>query len=132
MSTDRIKVGEVLVVNRSIKSPNGTYSLVLQDDGNFVLSGSGKPLWDSKTYESRKASKGILQADGNLRLFDDDNREKWSSGTGGKGNAGSLLIVQDNGDVVIKSNDNTIWSTNTAPKPVPKFEMPVGIFHATY
>lgn len=131
MSTDRIKVGEAFGVDRAIKSLSGTYSLVLQGDGNFVLYGNGKALWDSKTWGSRKATKGILQANGNLRLFDDDNREQWSSGTSGKGGPDSLLIVQDNGDAVIKSGDNTIWSTDTAPKPPPKFEMPVSVFHST-
>ena len=37
MSKDQYIVGEIFGTNSKIKSPNGKYDLVLQDDGNFVL-----------------------------------------------------------------------------------------------
>ena len=61
--------------------------------------------------------KCTLENDGNLRLLDPWGREKWSSGTGGKGNASSELLIQDDGNVVINTDGKAIWSTNTAQAP---------------
>ena len=61
--------------------------------------------------------KCTLENDGNLRLLDPWGREKWSSGTGGKGNASSQLLIQDDGNVVINTDGKAVWSTNMAQAP---------------
>ncbi|KAJ4409192.1 hypothetical protein N0V85_004129 [Neurospora sp. IMI 360204] len=116
---DSFKAGDIIEPGSSCKSKNGKYELVFQDDGNFVLSDVSfrRVLWSTDTASSyRKAARGLLQDDGNLRLFDDNNGQVWSSHTGGKGDASSLLTVQDDGNVVLSSNGNQIWATNTAQK----------------
>ncbi|KAH7626877.1 hypothetical protein B0T09DRAFT_35761 [Sordaria sp. MPI-SDFR-AT-0083] len=116
---DSFKAGDIIESGSSIKSKNGKYELVFQDDGNFVLYevSHKRPLWSSNTTSSyRKASKGLLQDDGNLRLFDDDNGEVWSSHTGGRGDASTVLTVQDDGNVRLMSGENQLWATNTAQK----------------
>lgn len=116
-SSDRLKAGEVIQTNGTLRSPNRKYALILQGDGNFVLYiDGGSALWASNTGDYRKAVKGLLQDDGNLRLFDESNREKWSSRTGGEGNASSVLIIQDDGNVVINSDGKVIWETETKQK----------------
>ena len=136
-SNDRLKSGEIIQSNGTIRSPNGKYALILQGDGNFVLYiDGGRALWASNTGGFRKAVKGLLQDDGNLRLFDDSNREKWSSGSGGKGNASSVLIIQDDGNVVINSDGKVIWETRTKQqkeeKEKPKPAEPVSVLQNCY
>lgn len=116
---DSFKTGDILESGSSIKSKNGKYELVFQDDGNFVLYevSSKRPLWASDTASSyRRASKGLLQDDGNLRLFDDDNGEVWSSHSGGRGDASTVLTVQDDGNVRLMCGEKQLWATNTAQK----------------
>ncbi|KAM0419088.1 hypothetical protein ACHAPT_012027 [Fusarium lateritium] len=114
----RLQAGSSFGVNGSIKSPNGNYDLVLQGDGNFVVyAPAGRPLWATNTTDWPQPVTCILETDGNLRLLDQYNQESWSSGTGGQGNATSLLIIQDDGNVIITTDGKTIWSTNTSQGP---------------
>ena len=55
----------------------------------------------------------VVQADGNVVIYSDRGEGVWSSGTGGNG--GAYLAAQDDGDLVIHSNntDRILWSTRT-------------------
>lgn len=103
---------EVLNPGQLIKSANGEYTFVYQNDGNLVLyQKDGTPLWASDTYGS---SPGvcIMQSDGNLVIYDANGKPIWSSDTWLS--PGSGLVVQDDGNVVIYQPDGTlIWATNT-------------------
>jgi len=46
---DRLQKGEKLEVGQSLTSANGAYKAILQDDGNFVLYTSDKPVWHTDT-----------------------------------------------------------------------------------
>jgi hypothetical protein len=82
-------------------SPNGQYSAVMQDDGNFVLYWGRWPdrlvgaMWATDT-SGKSGVTATLQGDGNLVL----NGGGWSTGTGGK--SGPLFAaMQDNGDFAL-------------------------------
>lgn len=72
-------------------------------------------VWNSNTYERDQPTKAVLQDDGNFRLLNDRNDERWASRSQG-GNA--VLTLQDDCNVIIVSGPVTIWATNTAQRPV--------------
>lgn len=106
---DHLDPGEKLVKGQYLKSTNGEYQFVLQDDGNLVLYGRGRALWASNT-NSYAASNVIMQSDGNLVLYGYPNAI-WHSGT--YNNPGARLIVQNDGNVVIYLGQKAIWATGT-------------------
>jgi hypothetical protein len=110
---DDMQPEEVLYPDQYITSANGRYTFVYQGDCNLVLYKANRPLWDSKT-NGRPAGVCMMQADGNLVIYDPNGNALWHSGTGSQQNSGSGLYVQDDGNVVIYRPDNTVvWSTDT-------------------
>ena len=102
---------EELAVKESIRSENGRYELVLQEDGNLVLYRSGGGvLWSTGT-NNQVVNRLVMQDDGNLVLYGPGNRTVWSSGT--FGHPGSYLVLQDDGNLVIYVPQAPIWSSNT-------------------
>lgn len=95
-----------------IKSPNGRYQLIYQNDGNLVLYGPGnQALWNSGTW-GRSAGRAIIQNDGNLVVYDAGGRSVWHSGTWG--NAGARLALQDDGNLVVyATNGRAVWNSGT-------------------
>ena len=103
--------------NSSVVSPNDLYHLIMQEDGNLVLyrlTGSRDqgqvrtPIWASHT-NGQAVSRCSMQTDGNLVIYNTENRPIWASGT--SGHKGSHLEVQDDGNAVIYTLDQTvIWS----------------------
>jgi glucose/arabinose dehydrogenase len=110
--SDRLNTGQALVLGGKITSPNGVYTLVLQDfDGNLVLYKNGtQALW---AFGMRADSWFINQPDGNLVAYKSEGGVAWASNTWGKG-AGAL-VLQDDGNLVLYRNTDryVIWATNT-------------------
>jgi len=69
--------GRELTKGQEIKSPNGRYRAVMQEDGNFVLYG-GKANWASNTMG--RGDRVIMQDDGNLVVYNGD-LATWASNT---------------------------------------------------
>ncbi|MEW2117650.1 hypothetical protein AB0945_21160 [Streptomyces sp. NPDC005474] len=87
-----------------------TAELIMQQDGNLVVYDEfHNPRWGSDTvgrgWEAR------FQTDGNLAIYNIHGVAVWGSGT--EGHPGSLLMVQDDGNVVIYDGNAAIWATNT-------------------
>src|SRR5258708_1977789 len=77
--TDRLNSGESIQVNESLGSPDGQFSLVLQEDGNLVLYGQdGQPVWASGT-DGLDVARATLQEDGNLVLYSSGGDAVWAS-----------------------------------------------------
>lgn len=110
--TDRLSSEQSLAPNDSLRSPNGQFSLVLQDDGNLVLyDGSSQAMWATGT-DGQQISRATMQPDGNLVLYTSGHEAAWASDT--YGNEGAQLVVQDDGNLVIYSADESpLWATNT-------------------
>ncbi|MCE7993455.1 MAG: lectin [Roseivirga sp.] len=107
---DRLLPGQLLERGKQLKSQNGKYRLILQDDGNLVLYNSEGYLWATNTA-GRAAKECVMQEDGNCVLYGYNDREVlWASNTAGKN--GAYLIVQDDGNVVIYQ-PVAVWATNT-------------------
>lgn len=85
---------------RTLVSPNGSYTLVMQGDGNLVLYvRGGGARWVSGT--NKAGATAWMQSDGNLVIYSPSGGALWSSGTWG--HPGSRLLVQDDGRGVIYS-----------------------------
>lgn len=110
-AVDRLSGGQGLVVNASIHSASGRYTLVMQTDGNLVVYGQSGALWSAITA-TLPAAHAVMQTDGNLVIYGPVGQVLWTSGTGG--HAGSTLVMQDDGNLVIYQGSTGIWSSNTA------------------
>jgi len=110
-ATQILQSGVTLTAGQSVYSPSQRYQLEYQGDGNFVLYGPAGALWASNTVSSN-AGRAVMQADGNLVVYDTSNNVKWTSNT--SGNSGASLSVTDNGELEILSTSGAIlWhSTN--------------------
>ncbi|KAI9844336.1 MAG: hypothetical protein M1837_005640 [Sclerophora amabilis] len=118
----RLQTASSLYPNQRLTSPNGTYSFVLQDDGNLVLykvvPSPPRALWASASY-GREPGRLTLQEDGNLVLYERGSpspRGPWATATNieGEGKRERVLEVRDDGDVVLSDQGRKVWSTETA------------------
>lgn len=107
-----IQSGQVLNVGQSINSPNGTYRLTYQPDGNVVLYKGSAALWASGT-NGKSTGVTIMQPDGNLVIYDNAGHAVWASNTWGQN--GNYMKLQDDGNFVMYHADGSpAWATNTA------------------
>jgi hypothetical protein len=106
-----------------LASPNGQYSAVMQDDGNFVLYWGRYPdrllgpMWATDT--GGKAHPALyLQTDGDFVLRSDGG-VVWSAATPGKAAGGPVFAaMQDNGDFALWGGTpddptSSYWATGT-------------------
>lgn len=107
---DRLQTGETLGRDQRLTSPNGKYEMVYQSDGNFCLYEGTKVLWSANS--TRWSTSVAMRDDDNLVVTSQSSLD-WSSGTRRRlGGGTAVLILQDDGRAIIKSDGNTIWSTD--------------------
>lgn len=125
---DRLESGSRLLVNQTLHSADGRFTLVLQSDGNLVEYAPGpQALWATGTDGSSTYC-AVMQEDGNFVLYEPDGHAVWSSGT--EGNWGAILVLQNDSNLVIYDHESwfdnparALWATNTyaPPTPTPSF-----------
>ncbi len=97
--------------NQYLRSADGRFRFVMQQDGNLVLYGpTGHPLWASNTV-GRGANRAVMQSDGNLVLYTSSGKPVWASNT--ELHYHAYLIVQNDGNVVIYEGHTPLWATGT-------------------
>jgi hypothetical protein len=113
-SSSTLTGGQRLTAGQQLVSPNGSYRLVMQGDGNVVVYGPTGAIWNSGT---RVAGTSLtMQSDGNLVAYGPDGRPVWNSGT--FGNTGARVVMQDDGNLVIyRANGTAAWASKTAAAP---------------
>lgn len=103
-----------MLPGQAIASPDGRFRLIYQTDGNLVLYRDDRrvsvSLWATGT-NGRALGVVVMQRDGNLVMYDEENNALWASGT--DGNHDARLRVQSDGDVVIHIGDRQVWHTKT-------------------
>jgi hypothetical protein len=111
-----------LTSTSSIVSATNKVQLVVQGDGNVVLSAGSNVLWSTGT-----AGKGVapytltIQDDGNLVLTDSHSSALWSSGTAGLGYGPYRLKVRDTNQLLVVDRDSTpLWSYSKGLIPIVK------------
>lgn len=114
---DRVGAYERLYGGQSIKSSNGHFTAIVQDDGNFVVYKGSQALWASNTNGKGKGCSLEMQGDNNLVLYDHKGSAVWASGTNGKGTSPCYVVQQDDGNLVLYDSDNkALWASNTVQK----------------
>ncbi len=106
---DTLGQNEKLKVSEGLRSSDGNYTLVLQEDGNLVTYDSHKKaIWNSGTDKSG-AVECVMQGDGNLLLKDRGGRVAWATYTDGYNNA--KLKMQNDGNLVIyNARGMAVWA----------------------
>ena len=113
---DCLNQGEEIKIGNILKSQNGKYNLIMQEDSNLVLYDSNKvALWSTGTI-GKAIEKCIFQHDGNFVLYDENKKSMWHSDTLNK-NCNSLILEND-GNLAIYSNEMLIWSSGTSEIPL--------------
>ncbi|WP_328356804.1 LysM peptidoglycan-binding domain-containing protein [Mycobacterium sp. NBC_00419] len=113
---DTLTEGQQLGKGDSLTSPNGAYTLTLQEDGNLVLAARGESVWATGT-NGQDIVRAEVQTDGNFVLYTAD-KPVWHTDT--KGKKSVKLVVQDDRNVVLYAADGPAWSSRTetdAPPP---------------
>lgn len=103
--TNTLAEGERLTEGQYLRSDFGNYQLLMQVDGNLVLSQAGFPIWDTGTWGNPGAF-AILQVDGNLVVYSSDLTPLWDTRTWET--AASQLVLRDNGDLVLLDPGGTV------------------------
>ncbi|MGI5196763.1 protein kinase domain-containing protein [Streptomyces sp. CA-288835] len=94
-----------------LENADGRTRMVMQKDGNLLITDADrKPLWDANVYGEGNYAR--FQTDGNLVVRNKDGEALWGAGTSRK--AGATLVLQEDGNVVIKLGSNVLWEANTA------------------
>lgn len=103
---DTLQQGSTLWYGQGLKSKNGKYIFVAQQDGNFVLYNENRtPTWATNTFVDNSIRTGNattlqFRNDNTLKVYDWKSNEKWSLDIHELG-GNSKLILQDDGNLVI-------------------------------
>ena len=106
-------------INTTLKSPNGAFKLVLQDDAHLILFDSNNNVaWRTGVYNPPNyvgPSKLLLQqGDGNLVQYDARGKTRvvWATNrTAPAANGPFRLAVQDDSNVVVyDKNNGVVWA----------------------
>ncbi|OJH40029.1 hypothetical protein BON30_13250 [Cystobacter ferrugineus] len=104
-----------------IISQNGQYRLLLQHDGNLVVSriADNALVWANYAFGTTAV---IVQPDGNFVAYDTNGAAVWNTGTWGKAGTGSMpvrLYLEDNGSLALyNTSGSLLWSTaGVQPQP---------------
>ncbi|MFP5282518.1 MAG: hypothetical protein ACLGIF_03605, partial [Actinomycetes bacterium] len=117
----RMRSGEVLEPGTQLESESRRYRLAYGEDGDLVLrrTADGGVLWSSGT--AGRAGICVLQADGNLVLYDADVEPVWAANTWA--HPGSTVTLAEDGALSIRTADGTVvWATAPDPSPLPGSE----------
>jgi hypothetical protein len=121
---DKIQSQGDLHEDQFLRSVNGKWFAVMQEDGNFVIysnkKGKPKPKFKSKnaTWSSNTHGKGKrhyklrVQNDGNVVVYDGEEKPIWATDTWNKGKGPYTLVLQDDGNLVLYDSTSTsTWAS---------------------
>ncbi|KAL2155258.1 hypothetical protein VTH82DRAFT_3934 [Thermothelomyces myriococcoides] len=104
--------GEWLLTGNKLVSPDGKTEFAAQHDGKVAIYRNGVCVFQN-TADQRYDVKGVhMQEDGNLVLYDNNHNSLWSTDTYKTGNSSTILVVQNDGNVVLY-NGTPIWDSKT-------------------
>ncbi len=119
--TDRLCCSAYMSGGARLTSQNGTYTLVMQTDGNLVLynnvDGAGA-CWSAAGAFGHRGDVVTMQTDGNLVIYSSQTLPRsviWASSTGNHSQQNYFALVQNDGNFVIYTQDGSqvLWATGT-------------------
>lgn len=104
-----------LRANDFATSCDGRFRLVMQTDGNLVLYFGNAVLWAANTSNNIGAYM-VMQADGNVAIYNMTNMAVFSSGT--FNHPGAVLFIRNDGNMLVQTlhadgGSSIWWQTNT-------------------
>ena len=113
---DTLQESKTLKVKQGLKSKNGQFVAVMQEDGNFCLykmnnEGGGDFIHCTMTNSDDVSKKGHgawMSNDGSFKIVTNRSAVLWSSNTGSDDNSkkGKFMVLQDDGSLIIYGRDN--------------------------
>jgi hypothetical protein len=98
----------------AVRSCDGRFELVMQDNGDLAEYGPLGAMWSTGTAGS-DGQAADMQSDGNFVLYGKTSNALWSSHTQG---SGAHLALQDDGNIVVyASNGQGLWGASTTSFP---------------
>lgn len=110
--------GDRMLPGQAIWSPDRSYRLIYQSDGNLVLyddKGGSKDTWANDRMGSALGY-AVLQRDGNFVVYDELNNPVWASGT--DGHKDCILRLRNDGILALYDGNTVIWKVGRSRKPV--------------
>jgi len=104
-----LAAGGRLSADQALTSPNGTFALRMQADGNLVEYAGGRPVWWTGT-EKKGGTRALMQGDGNLVVYGSSGGAVWSTGTGRHSPDGFRLVLDDYGRLSIVGARGRLWT----------------------
>ncbi|KAL6477194.1 hypothetical protein MHYP_G00156930 [Metynnis hypsauchen] len=113
MSRNFLSKNDELRKGDYLKSNNGEYKAVFQEDSNFVVY-AWKPVWASDTWDAN-AHRLCMQGDCNLVMYTKDGKAKWHTNTNRKGeHERCRLYLCDDGKLVLDGDGEQLWSSSNS------------------
>lgn len=100
--------GRTLASGQSLTSPDGHYRLLVQPDGDLVLTAVADPatvVWHTATA-GHPGARLVMQRAGNLVLVDPHGLLLWNTGTSA---VGAVLSLQPGGSLVVHQGTTVLW-----------------------
>lgn len=100
-------------IMRNQELVNGSFRLVMQDDGNLVeYDAADHPLWDSGTFGHANAW-AVQQTDGNLVVYSATGKPLWASYPPLRQGSYRLCVLPSGNVVTYTAAGATDWATNS-------------------
>lgn len=100
-------------INTTLRSPNGAFKLVLQDDGNMILFNSDNAIiWATNVFPGAGAGPYRLemQRDGNLVIYNRSNQSIWATNRTSPNGPFRFAVQNDSNIVVYDRNNGVVWA----------------------
>jgi peptidoglycan/xylan/chitin deacetylase (PgdA/CDA1 family) len=112
-SADSLSGGQILTGGQFIYSLDGSYSAVMQHDGNFVVYGAGQQaIWQSGTGGNGDGGLAAMQHDGNFVVYSAAHAPLFSTSTAPS--IDNRLVMQNDGNLVLyAARGHAVWSSLT-------------------
>lgn len=108
---NRLDQGERLKPGYVLYAPDRAVRLEMQGDGNLVVYGGNRALWNSGT-SGHPGAYTVMQGDGNFVVYSESTRALWSSGSAGRG--GARLALQGDGNLVVyPASEPAVWNAQS-------------------
>lgn len=102
-------------------SKSKNYFAVVESNGDFSIYVSSHFCKENRIWSTNTHGHGHLphqlgiQNDGNVVLYDSQNKPVWSTNTSGKNKGNTTLFLDDDGNLVLfDSHLNQLWESGTA------------------
>lgn len=122
-TNNTLRAGQKLQNGQSIKSLNGNYKLVVQNDGNVVLYDTveKKATWSTKTskHGTGHTYTFVVQHDRHLVLYKGVLKAEnhiWASRTNVSGHSSIQLVLNNDGTLIASSDAGIFWKAGKQTK----------------